>query len=177
MGARGPRKKLPLIEALEGNPTKKVIEDSGIEALGSPFVAEHLSDDARGCIEVIKQSMPDKVYSALDSFLLAAFGTAWAIHKIAAHTIASPDFEYIVMSSKESEMASPWLTILNKQAQLMASLGDRLGLDPKSRAALKLPNARQQKSRFDELIERRPSSNSSSSLQFPAGRDRAENSN
>jgi hypothetical protein len=34
----------------------------------------------------------------------------------------------------------------------MASLGDRLGLDPKSRAALKLPNARQQRSKFEGLI-------------------------
>ena len=38
------------------------------------------------------------------------------------------------------------------QATIMASLGDRLGLDPKSRAALKLPNARQQKSKFEGLI-------------------------
>jgi hypothetical protein len=39
----------------------------------------------------------------------------------------------------------------------MASLGDRLGLDPKSRAALKLPNARQQRSKFEGLIGRDPS--------------------
>jgi hypothetical protein len=34
----------------------------------------------------------------------------------------------------------------------MASLGDRLELDPKSRAALKLPSARQQRSKFEGLI-------------------------
>ena len=32
-------------------------------------------------IDAVKISMPDKVYSALDSFLLSAFGMAWAIHK------------------------------------------------------------------------------------------------
>ena len=37
----GRRKKLSTIEALEGNPGKRLIEDSGIEALGEPFVAEH----------------------------------------------------------------------------------------------------------------------------------------
>jgi phage terminase small subunit len=47
---------------------------------------------------------------------------------------------------------SPWIKILNAQAAIMASLGDRLGLDPKSRAALKLPNARQQRSKFEGLI-------------------------
>ena len=152
MGARGPRKKLPQIEALEGNPGKRPIEASGIEALGEPFVPEHLSDDARGCIEVIKQSMPSGVYSALDSFLLSAFATAWALHKRATHEVNNPDFQFIVLTPNGCEVQSPWLAILNKQAALMASLGDRLGLDPKSRSALKLPNARQQKSKFVGLI-------------------------
>lgn len=149
----GRRKKIPELERLDGNPTKRVIEDSGIEALGAPFVPEHLSDDARGCIEVIKQSMPGKVYSALDSFHLAAFGTAWALHKLAAHKINEPGFQHVYeVGDNGAQAQSPWLAILNKQAMLMASLGDRLGLDPKSRAALKLPSAKQQKSKFAGLI-------------------------
>jgi hypothetical protein len=36
--------------------------------------------------------MPRQVYSPLDSFLLAAFATAWALHKRAAHEIANSDF-------------------------------------------------------------------------------------
>ena len=80
------------IDRLEGNPSRRLIEETGIEALGSPFIPEHLSDDARGCINIIKQSMPSSVYSALDSFLLSAFATAWATHKRAAHEMALPDF-------------------------------------------------------------------------------------
>jgi len=158
MGVRGPRKKLAAQDRLDGNPGKRLIEESGIEALGEPFVPEHLMDDARGCIEVIKQSMPPKIYSALDSFLLAAFGMAWAVHKRAAHEINSPEFSWIVINSAGSEMPSPWIKILNSQAEKLASLGDRLGLDPKSRAALKLPGARQQKSKFDGLIGQNGSS-------------------
>lgn len=158
----GRREKHPVQKALEGNPGKRVIDASGIEALGEPFVAEHLMEDARGCIEVIKRSMPPKIYSALDSFILAAFAMAWAIHKRAAHEINGPKFPWIVLNSAGSQTPSPWIKILNSQAQLMASLGDRLGLDPKSRAALKLPSARQQKSKFDGLIGRNSSSISSS---------------
>lgn len=158
MGVRGPRKKLPALTKLEGNPGKRAIEEFGIEAQGEPFIPDHLSDDAQGCIEVIRRSMPAKVYSALDSFLLAAFGTAWAIHKQAAHEINSPDFEWTVVNSAGSLAPNPWLKILNGQAQLIASLGDRLGLDPKSRAALKLPGAKQQRSKFDGLIGRSASS-------------------
>ena len=153
MGKRGPRKKLAALEKLDGNPSKRVIEESGIEALGEPFIPEHLSDDARGCIEAIKMSMPTGVYSALDSFLLSAFATAWALHKLAAHKINAPDFRHVYgVGDNGAEAQSPWLAILNKQAALMASLGDRLGLDPKSRAALKLPGAKQRKSKFAGLI-------------------------
>lgn len=161
MGKRGPRPKLASLENLEGNPGKRVIEESGIEALGEPFIPEHLSDDARGCIEVIKASMPSNIYSALDSFLLSAFATAWSLHKLAAHTINDPNFEHVItVGDNGAEAQSPWLAILNKQAALMASLGDRLGLDPKSRAALKLPGAKQKKSKFAGLIGQPGSSRS-----------------
>jgi hypothetical protein len=144
----GLTKKPAVIKALEGNPGKRVIEASGIEGIGEPFIHEHLMDDARGCIEVIRQSMPKRVYSALDSYLLAAFGMAWAIHKKAALEISNRDFIWIAGVDR----VSPWIKMLNQQAMVLASLGDRLGLDPRSRSALKLPGARQQKSKFDGLI-------------------------
>jgi phage terminase small subunit len=153
-GALMSTKKPAAIRRLEGNPGKRVIEECGIDALGEPFIPEHLPDDARGCIEVIKASMPSGVYSRLDSFLLAAFAMAWVIHKRAAHEIGNRDFAFTVPGSTGSQVPSPWIKILNQQATIMASLGDRLGLDPRSRAALKLPSARQQKSKFDGLIGR-----------------------
>lgn len=163
MGKRGPKPKLAALDNLDGNPGKRVIEESGIEALGEPFIPEHLADDARGCIESIKMSMPSGIYSALDSFILSAFATAWALHKMAAHKINDPDFQHVItVGDNGAQAQSPWLAILNKQAALMATLGDRLGLDPKSRAALKLPGAKQRKSKFAGLIGQGASSSLSS---------------
>jgi phage terminase small subunit len=96
--------------------------------------------------------MPSGVYSALDSFHLAAFAMAWVIHKRAAHEIGNPGFAFTVPGSTGSQVTSPWIKILNQQATIMASLGDRLGLDPRSRAALRLPSANQQRSKFEGLI-------------------------
>jgi phage terminase small subunit len=169
-GRPSAHRKNAYVQALEGNPSKRVIEDIGIDALGEPFIAEHLMDDARGCVEVIKRSMPRRVYSALDSFLLAAYGMAWAMHKLAAHHIANPDFK--LLGDTGVGRLSKWLQVLDKQAMMMANLGDRLGLDPRSRASLKLPNARQQKSKFDGLIAQRTSSSSSNVSPFPAASDR-----
>jgi len=105
-----------------------------------------------GCIETIKMSMPANIYSALDSFLLSAFATAWALHKRAAHEMNAPDFKWTLKSKRGAAVESAWIKIANKQAALMASLGDRLGLDPKSRAALKMPAAKQRKSKFAGLL-------------------------
>ena len=90
----------------------------------------------------------------LDSFLLAAFAMAWCIHARAEFEIGNPGFVWTVTNTQGRQVPSPWIKILNQQAQLMATLGDRLGLDPKARSALKLPGARQQKSKFEGLIRR-----------------------
>src|SRR5262245_7989296 len=137
-GVRGRKKrKLSAIDMLDGNPSNRLIEDYGIKGFGEPFIPEHLMDDARGCIECVKASMPPQIYSALDSYLLAGFGVAWAIHKEAVLQICNPAFRMVEVNDKGFAYQNPWLAILNRQALMMATLGDRLGLDPKSRQALK----------------------------------------
>jgi phage terminase small subunit len=148
----GRRKKLAEVDRLEGNPSRRLIEENGIEALGAPTIPEHLSDDARGCIEVIRANMPPNVYSVLDTFALSAFATAWAIHRKATLVISHPQFQYIEQSKRGAGIESAWIKMQRQQAALMASLGDRLGLDPKSRAAFKIPDARQRKSKFAGLL-------------------------
>lgn len=165
MGKRGPRRKLPIQEYLDGNPTKnkKLLSLMGVESLGEPFVPEHLMDDARGCIEVIKQSMPPRIYSSLDSFLLAAFGVAWAVHKQCVMMFSAPDFTLVVETFTEDGdvrtiKPSPVLGIMKEYSVLLATLGDRLGLDPKSRMGLSIQGTNQQtkNSKFAGLTETRP---------------------
>jgi phage terminase small subunit len=92
----------------------------------------------------------------LDSFQLAAFATAWALHKMAAMKLTEPGFEPVYTISNGARAQNPWLSILDKQATILSHLGDRLGLDPKSRNSLRLPGNKP-KSQFDGLIGQRGS--------------------
>ena len=153
MGSRGPRPKLPQIARLEGNPGKRPITAPVVEASGDVFVPSHLDQAAKECVEVIQASMPPSVYAEADSFLLAAFATAWSLHRQAVMEIGKPDFEHVVKSARGGRQLNPWLRVLNQQAMLMASLGDRLGLSPKPRASLHIPEDRPP-SKFAGLVGR-----------------------
>jgi P27 family predicted phage terminase small subunit len=149
MGTRGPRPELPELKSLKGNPGKRKIEPAGVVALGEPFTADHLHSDAKACVELIRQVMPPGIYRRADSLILASFATAWALHKKAVEQLRATG-EYVIEGARGPQ-PGPWVKILNDQAKLMASLGDRLGLDPKSRAGLKLPDEKP-KSKFDGLV-------------------------
>jgi P27 family predicted phage terminase small subunit len=125
-----------------------------VEALGDVFVPSHLDQAAKECVEVIQKAMPPSVYAGADSFLLAAFATAWSLHRQAVMEIGKPDFEHVVKSARGGRQVNPWLRIVNQQAMLMASLGDRLGLNPKARASLHMPEDRPP-SKFAGLLDPR----------------------
>jgi P27 family predicted phage terminase small subunit len=150
MGLRGRKPKLPHLERLEGNPSKVPILGDFLEASGEAFVPDHLVDVAQACVEVVKASMPDRTYSQADTYLLAAFAEAWAAHAELTHKMAAPDFEWVLTSAEGRRYANPVVGMRNSQAQLLATLGDRLGLNPKARIGLRMPSERP-RSKFDGL--------------------------
>lgn len=122
--------------------------------MGTVFVPEHLHQDAQDCIEVIKESMPEGVYSRLDTYGLAAFACAWAVHKRAAFELSNPEFEWVIHSNK-GQVPNPWIKIMFEAGNQMAKHSGKLGLDPGSREDLLLPKAlggRQLLGKFNGLI-------------------------
>lgn len=151
MGLRGPRKELAEVQNLKGNPSKRKPAPSGVKAAGEPFIPDHIQDDAKACVELIRQSMPPTVYSKLDSFALTAFSVAWAWHKAATEAMQDEDFKAVTLGSTGQETVNPWFKILNEQSRLMQSWGDRLGLDPKARRDLTALDQEKPKSKFGGL--------------------------
>ena len=94
--------------------------------------------------------MPEKVYTAADQELLAAYCIAADLHRQAAENLAAMG---AVISDELGVMrTNPHVRILNGQATKMASIGSRLGLDPAARSSLRVPQDEKVRSKFEGLI-------------------------
>jgi hypothetical protein len=139
--------KKPAVIRPLGNPGKRplICRKSRLRASHS---SQNISDDARGCIQVIRN--PCRL-AFTRHWTVFAFRDGLVIHK-QPRMRSAIGLCLTVPGSTGSQVTSPWIKILNQQTQILASLGDRLGLDPRSRAALRLPSANQQRSKFEGLI-------------------------
>lgn len=150
MGARGPRPETPEIQALKGNPGKRARRAPSIKASGAATTPKHLVGDAKECFEAIRGAMPPGTYATTDVQAIAIYAVAWADHKRATEALATE--AAIVAGSTGNLQPNPWFKIRNEAARIMMSMGDRLGLDPKARAAIAQPGDDKPKSKFAGLI-------------------------
>jgi len=149
MGARGPRPETPEMQALKGNPGKRKKRAASIRPSGDVYIPNYLDEDARECFEMIVSAMPPETYAATDAGGIAVYAAAWADHKRATEALKIAPA--LVAGSTGNLTVNPWFKIKNEAARIMMSMGDRLGLDPKARAAL-TPQTEKPKSKFAGLI-------------------------
>ena len=149
MGARGPRPETPEIQAMKGNPGKRKKRTPSIRPEGDVYIPNYLEGDARECFEMIIGAMPPGTYAATDTGGIAIYAAAWADHKRATEALRVE--KPLVPGARGGLVKNPWFGIRSDAARLMMSMGDRLGLDPKARAALSQPKEKP-KSRFNGLI-------------------------
>lgn len=127
---------------------------------GAPFTPDHLADDAKACVEHLKSVIPAGVLTSVDSYLLAAFATAWAWHKAATEEMSQPGFQPL-LATKKGQVQNPWFRILSDQSRTMLSLATKLYLTPADRTSIHLDYSEQHKSKFDGLLGAQTESSSS----------------
>ena len=149
MGARGPRPETPEMQALKGNPGKRKKRAPSIRPEGAVAVPNYLDDDARQCFEMIVDAMPPGTYAMTDTGGVAVYAVAWSNHKRATEALKTEPA--MVPGSTGNLTPNPWFKVLHESARIMMAMGDRLGLDPKARAGLSLPEEKP-KSKFAGLI-------------------------
>lgn len=151
MGARGPRPETPEVQALKGNPGKRKKRPASVRPDGDVYIPNYLEGDAKDCFEMIVAAMPPSTYASTDVGGIAVYAVAWADHKRATEALKTEP--PLVPSSRGGLVANPWFRIRSDAARIMMAIGDRLGLDPKSRAGLSAPQDKP-KSKFSGLIGR-----------------------
>lgn len=149
MGTRGPRPETPEMQALKGNPGKRKKRAPSLKPDGAIAIPNYLDGDAADCFNMILQAMPPSTYAMTDTGGVAVYAVAWADHKRATEALKTEP--PLVAGSTGNLTPNPWFKIRNEAARIMMSMGDRLGLDPKSRAGL-VPKEDKPQSKFAGLI-------------------------
>lgn len=144
------RKQTPnKLKEMAGNPGKRPF-DPDLKVSGDiPDCPSHLRGDAKKEWKRIIDELESKdLISQLDRGLLAAYCVAYATWLDASrHVQQEGAVTRQVISNKGQRLDgsedvvyqdahNPWASVMNKQAELMAKLGDKLGLDPTSRMRL-----------------------------------------
>ncbi|QDK32686.1 phage terminase small subunit P27 family [Sphingomonas sp. IC081] len=132
-----PRTSTPtIIKEKAGNPGKRPLNRSEPQPSGGPIRPTVMTAAARKVWVRLIDAMPREVYTACDGALLAAYCEAVAAHQTATKLIAAKDFEAIGAGSTGQSVIHPAYKLQADQVRLIATLGQRLGLDPIARQAI-----------------------------------------
>jgi P27 family predicted phage terminase small subunit len=130
---RGRPPKPTLIKQMQGNPGKRPLNTREPQPDGELYGApKWLSDTQREGWAFAISSAPPGLLKELDRSVLAIWVVAEDLHREAAEKIT----QYGLLTKSPNAglpLQSPYLAILNKQAQIMLKAGAELGFSPASR--------------------------------------------
>jgi P27 family predicted phage terminase small subunit len=140
MGRRGPKPEPTILKVLKGTKEQKDLMGE-MNPTGLLTCPQELSTAARAEWKRITKVLPPGLLTAADRSLLASYCSAWALWREASGHVQS---EGLVLEGKDGgSYQNPWLSILNKQVQIMASLSGRFGLSPSDRNGIKVPEVKE----------------------------------
>ena len=135
---RGRRPKPTALKELEGNPGKRRLNTAEPKPEGDLYAApEWMSDSQREGWAYAITHAPYGLLKQLDRSMLAIWVVAEDLHREAAEKIA----QYGLLTKSPNAglpLQSPYLAILNKQAQIMIKAGVELGFSPASRSRVQV---------------------------------------
>jgi P27 family predicted phage terminase small subunit len=138
------------VKELSGNPGKRKLNKAEPKPSGLPSPPTVMTNRAKTVWKRLVLAMPPGVFTATDSYLLAAYCEVVATHQLATGKIAGGEIETV--GSTGQAKLSPWFGVQSDAASKMASLGAKLGLDPVSRQQINADNGDQAPDEFGDLI-------------------------
>ena len=135
---RGRRPKPTALKELEGNPGKRPLNKHEPKPEGDLYAApEWMTEAQREGWAYAITNAPYGLLKQLDRSILAIWVVAEDLHREAAEKIA----QYGLLTKSPNAglpLQSPYLAILNKQAQIMLKAGAELGFAPSSRTRVQV---------------------------------------
>ncbi len=133
---RGRKPKPTALKLIEGNPGKRPINGSEPKPPASvPTCPAHLSPSAKAEWKRLARMLNEiGLLTQIDRAVLAAYCQAYGRWVEAERKLA--ETPPILKTPAGYVQISPWITISNKQVELMTRLMGELGLSPTSRARL-----------------------------------------
>jgi P27 family predicted phage terminase small subunit len=135
---RGRRPKPTQLKELEGNPGKRPLNKRELKPKGDLYAAPAwMSDTQREGWAYAITHAPYGLLKQLDRSILAIWVVAEDLHREAAEKVTQ--FGLLTKSPNAGlPLQSPYLAILNKQAQIMLKAGAELGFSPSSRTRVQV---------------------------------------
>lgn len=151
---RGRKPKPTWLKIIQGKPGHRplnVNEPIPEEAIGA--APEDFTDAQRRVWDHAVRAAPPGLLTELDRHVLITYCVAAALHEHARGEIKK--YGALVRAPiTQQPMQSPWVSIMNKQAQMMQRAISEMGFSPTSRSRVKIERAPQQQSGgFDDLKE------------------------
>lgn len=142
MGLRGPAPKATNLRILEGNPSKRPLNDNEPQPEAGAICPEWLSEDAQEEWERLAPVLEAcGILTKADQYTLAAYCEAVSGYKAATLAVAQRG---MVMQGERQRKVSPEMAAQRNYAEQMIKFGTKLGLSPGDRASIKVPGPKQQ---------------------------------
>lgn len=151
---KGRRPKPTMEKQLAGNPGRRPLNSAEpMPDPKKPPIPKFLKGEARKEWNRIAKRLHEcGLLTYIDRGVLALYCAAWGRWVDAYEQVSAEGFEAVVVSEKGGLYQNPWVGIASNAAKDVLKFGEKLGLSPAARSAIKLPQADVEDDPFADLF-------------------------
>ena len=150
---RGRKPKPTWLKVIGGNPGRRPLNYDEPRPEGELSSApEWLTDSQRAVWEKAIADTPTGLLRRVDESVFLVWVIAKDLHQSAAEKIAQSG-TIVRMPNSNMAIQSPWVAVLNKQAQIMLKASAEMGFTPSSRARVRLESPAFTQNKFARLTQ------------------------
>ena len=150
---RGRKPKPTWLKVIGGNPGRRPLNFAEPKPEGDlPTPPEWLTPRQRGIWETAIAGAPAGLLRRVDESVFLVWVVAKDLHQSAAEKIAQSG-TIVRMPNSNMAVQSPWVAVLNKQAQIMLKASAEMGFTPSSRARVRLEGPNFGENKFARLTQ------------------------